>query len=99
MKKLQKIGLMVAMAGCLFMASCAGSYYVTERPAEPVYVRPAAPYVGAVWIDGEWVWNGGRYVYSGGHWAAIRPGHVWVRGAWYQTPHGYAWHRGYWRHV
>jgi hypothetical protein len=97
MKKLQKFGMLLALAGSLFMASCAGSYYVTARPAEPVYVRPAAPYAGAVWIDGDWVWNGGRYVYSGGHWAAARPGRIWVRGAWYQGPRGYGWHRGYWR--
>jgi len=99
MKKLQKIGMLLALSGSLFMASCAGSYYVTERPAEPVYVRPSAPYAGAVWIDGDWVWNGGRYVYSGGHWAAARPGHIWVRGAWYRGPRGYGWHRGYWRHA
>jgi hypothetical protein len=97
MKTLLKIGLFFALAGSLFFQSCYGGYYVTYRPAEPVYVRPAAPYNGAVWIEGEWVWRGGRYVYFNGHWAAARPGHVYVRGYWVQHPHGYVWHHGYWR--
>lgn len=97
MKTISKLWIMLAMAGSLFMTSCAGSYYVTDQPAEPVYVRPASPYAGAIWIDGDWVWRGGRYVYTQGHWARPRPGHVWVRGGWYHGPRGYAWHRGHWR--
>jgi len=88
---------MLALAGALMMSSCAGTYYVTARPAEPVYERPVAPYEGAVWIDGEWVWSGGTYVYARGHWARPRQGRVWVRGEWASGPRGYVWHRGHWR--
>jgi hypothetical protein len=66
-------------------------------PEEPYYVRPASPYANAVWIDGEWVWRGGRYAYIGGHWDRPLNGRVWVRGNWQSSTRGYTWHRGYWR--
>lgn len=97
MKTLSKLGIMALLAGSLFMTSCAGEYYVTAQPTDEVYVRPAAPYYGAVWIDGDWVWSGGRYVHQGGHWARPRSGRVYVAGAWYHGPRGYAWRRGHWR--
>jgi len=97
MKTISKFGIMLAMAGSLFMTSCAGSYYVTDQPVEPVYARPVRPYVNAVWIDGDWAWRGGRYVYVQGYWARPRAGRAWVRGGWYHTPRGYTWHRGHWR--
>ncbi len=97
MKTLLKIGLLLVMAVSLFLSSCAGTYYVSERPAEPVYVRPPAPYNGAFWVEGEWAWNGSRYVYVNGHWDRPRPGHAYVRGYWVQKGHGYVWHHGYWR--
>ncbi len=97
MKTISKLGIMLAMAGSLFMASCAGSYCITDQPAEPVYVRPVQPYANAVWIDGDWVWRGGSYVYQRGYWVRPRAGRAWVRGGWYHSPRGYTWHRGHWR--
>jgi hypothetical protein len=97
MKTLSKVGVLLALAGSLFMSSCAGSYYVSAQPVDEVYVRPAPPYAGAVWIDGDWVWSGGAYVHRPGHWVRTRPGRVWVTGSWYHGPRGYAWHRGHWR--
>jgi hypothetical protein len=97
MKTITKLGLMVALAGSLFLSSCYGSYYVTDQPAEPVYVRPVSPYAGAVWIDGDWAWSGGRYTYNRGYWARPRAGHVYMRGGWARGRRGYAWHRGHWR--
>ena len=97
MKTLVKFGLMLTMVTALFFSSCAGSYYATVQPTEPVYERPAAPYADAVWIDGDWTWNGGSYVYVRGHWDHPRAGHTWVRGNWEHTNRGYRWHRGYWR--
>jgi len=97
MKTISKFGIMLAMAGSLFMTSCAGSYYVTDQPVEPVYERPVRPYANAIWIDGDWAWRGGRYVYVRGYWARPRAGRAWVRGGWYHTPRGYTWHRGHWR--
>jgi hypothetical protein len=96
MKTISKAGFMLVLSVCLFLASCAGSYYVTAQPVEPVYERPAPPYGGAVWIDGEWTWNGGSYVYVRGHWDHPRAGHAWVRGNWERTNRGYRWHRGHW---
>jgi hypothetical protein len=62
MKTSSKFGLPLVLAGSLFLSSCAGSYYVADQPVEPVYERPVAPYDGAIWIDGDWTWSGGRYV-------------------------------------
>jgi len=96
MKTIAKIGILLALTGSL-LTSCTGQYYVTTRPAEPYYVRPASPYANAVWIDGEWIWSGGRYAYVGGHWERPHGGRAWVRGRWVSGPRGYAWRRGYWR--
>lgn len=97
MKKVSKFGMLLVMAVSLFLASCAGSYYVSDQPLEPVYDRPVAPYDGAIWIDGEWAWIGGRYTYTRGHWERPRTGRVWVRGSWEHSGRGYRWHRGGWR--
>jgi hypothetical protein len=97
MKTISKLGIMLTLAGSLFMTSCAGSYYVSDQPVEPVYDRPVAPYEGAVWIGGEWGWSGGRYVYTRGYWAHPRAGRAYVTGGWYHTARGYRWHRGHWR--
>ena len=96
MKTIVKVGILLALTGSL-LTSCAGSYYVTSRPAEPYYVRPVSPYSGAVWIDGEWIWSGNRYTYLSGHWERPRAHRVWVRGNWQSGQRGYTWHRGYWR--
>ncbi|MDB5031158.1 hypothetical protein [Mucilaginibacter sp.] len=97
MKTLAKTGILLALFGSLLASCYGGYYYVRTRPAEPYYIRPASPYNSAVWIDGEWEWNNGRYSYIGGHWERPRNGRVWVRGSWHPGPSGYAWHRGYWR--
>jgi len=96
MKNLTKLGLVVVLGSSLFFSACMGSYYVAEQPAEPVYVQPAAPYQGAVWIEGDWTYNGGRYAHGEGHWERAREGHAYVRGNWEHTNHGYRWHRGHW---
>lgn len=96
MKTTSSILIGLALAGSL-LTSCAGSYYVTERPAEPVYTRPAAPYEGAVWVSGEWGWRNGRYVYTNGYWTRPRHNRVWVSGSWETGARGYYWRRGHWR--
>jgi hypothetical protein len=97
MKTINKILILFALTGSLFMTACYGNYYVTSRPQEPYYIRPSAPYADAVWIDGEWVWNGRGYNYIGGHWVNPRSGRTWVRGNWESGPRGYVWRKGYWR--
>ncbi len=96
MKALTKLFIGLSLVSG-FLSSCAGTYYVAERPVEPVYVRPAAPYRGAYWVPGEYVWNRGRYVYVNGYWTRPRTGRAYVRGHWEGGPRGYVWHRGYWR--
>jgi hypothetical protein len=96
MKTLLRFGVLFTLTVTLFLSSCAGSYYVTDQPAEPVYEQGVAPYGGAVWIGGEWGWSGGRYVYTRGHWDHGRAGHAYVRGNWEHTTRGYRWHRGHW---
>jgi hypothetical protein len=63
--------------------------------AETVVVeRPGPDYV---WIDGEWVWNGG-WIWVGGHWGYPPYSHaVWVGGGWYHGPHGWYHAAGHWR--
>jgi len=97
MKTLSKLGMIAALGGSLFLSSCAGEYYVSDQPVDVVYERPAPPYAGAVWIEGDWVYSGGRYVHSRGHWARARSGRRYVAGTWAHGPRGYAWHRGHWQ--
>ncbi|TSJ39273.1 hypothetical protein FO440_16075 [Mucilaginibacter corticis] len=97
MKSIAKLGILLALTGSL-LTSCTGQYYyVATRPVEPYYVRPVSPYANAVWVDGEWIWQGGRYAYVGGHWERPHGRRAWVRGRWVSGQRGYAWHRGYWR--
>ncbi|MES2268495.1 MAG: hypothetical protein V4520_17150 [Bacteroidota bacterium] len=97
MKTLSKIGMIGAIAGSLFLSSCATEAYVAEQPVEPVYVRPVAPYANAYWVPGEWVYSGRRYVYRNGYYVRPRANRVYVQGSWIRRPHGYAWRRGHWR--
>ncbi|WP_295649212.1 hypothetical protein [uncultured Mucilaginibacter sp.] len=97
MKTIAKFGLLILLAGSLF-TSCTvqGGFVVRERPVEPVYERPVAPYGDAIWIGGEWEWRGGNYVYIRGHYEHRREGHEWIPGHWNNTPRGYSWERGHW---
>jgi hypothetical protein len=97
MKTLSKLGLLASLGATLFLSSCAGEYYVSDQPADVVYDPGPPPYAGAVWIDGDWVYNSGRYVHSRGHWARARAGRVYQRGGWAHTSRGYTWHKGHWR--
>lgn len=97
MKTLAKLGLIAAFSSSLFLTSCAGEYYVSDQPADVVYDRGAAPYEGAVWIEGDWVYSGGHYVHNRGHWAHARANRTYVKGNWEHNERGYVWHRGHWQ--
>ena len=97
MRTLSKLGLLTVLSSSLFLSSCFGEYYVADQPAEIVYERPVVPYTGAVWIEGDWIWSGGRYAHSRGHWTRPRAGHNYVRGNWAHNSRGYSWHRGHWQ--
>jgi len=97
MKTLIKIGLIAAMGSSLFLTSCAGEYYVSDQPADVYYDPGPAPYSGAVWIEGDWVYSGGHYVHNRGHWARARANRNWAKGNWEHNNQGYRWHRGHWQ--
>ena len=80
---------------CIIGAGCTAGY-VTTRPADVTYVRPASPGPDYVWIDGEWYGNHGHYNYKQGYWAHNRPGHNWNRGRWENRSGGYVWIKGGW---
>jgi outer membrane lipoprotein SlyB len=66
-------------------------------PPPPVETVLVAPGPGYMWVDGEWVWNGG-WIWSAGHWGyPPRPGVIWIGGSWSHGNDG--WHRepGHWR--
>jgi len=63
-------------------------------PVDTVVVAPGPDYV---WIDGEWLWNGG-WVWVGGHWGyPPYPHAVWIRGYWNHGPYGWRRMPGHWR--
>ena len=96
MKTIGKISAVLVLA--IAFASCASSGYVTvsSRPDPPVYVRPAMPHAGYVWIDGDYYYRGGRYVYRPGYWSAPRRGYYYNPGRWQQRGNGYYWKKGHW---
>jgi len=86
----------VMAAFVISFTGCAGDLWVTERPVEPVYVRPVAPGPDYVWVDGEWYISGGRYTYRNGYWAHPR-GRSWQAGSWQNRGNSWHWQRGHWR--
>jgi hypothetical protein len=84
------VGLLAVVAagllsGCVIRARTrpVGVYYTTgsevyvtqAMPPPRVEVVPtAAPYGGAVWVNGHWAWSGHGWVWTGGNWQ--RPAHV-----------------------
>jgi len=88
---------MVICIATTFAACGSAEYYVTERPAPPAYVRPAAPGPTHVWVEGEWVWNNGRYDWKPGYWEASRAGVRYHGGHWVRVRGGWSWRHGYWR--
>ncbi|MEP7278920.1 MAG: hypothetical protein ABI813_09780 [Bacteroidota bacterium] len=87
----------VLLAGASLFSSCGPSHMVVSRPGDIIYTRPASPGEGYIWMDGDWIWTGGRYSWREGRWARPRLGRVWYRGNWQHTAHGYRWNRGHWR--
>jgi hypothetical protein len=66
-------------------------------PALPVYVPPAMPAPGYLWVPGYWAWNPGGYYWVPGTWAlAPAPGLLWTPGYWGWSGGAYLWHVGYW---
>jgi hypothetical protein len=66
-------------------------------PPLPVYVQPACPAVGYIWVPGYWAWNDGAYYWVPGTWV-LPPevGLLWTPGWWGWNDGAYMWHAGYW---
>ena len=97
MKAINKIGILLALAGGLLLSACESSRYVAAQPAAVVYTRPAAPYTGAIWVEGNWIRRHGKWIQQPGYWIKPRPGRTWVQGRWYKYPKGNRWQKGYWK--
>lgn len=99
---MKTIGKFLTVAGLLLTTTIASNaqvrVFVRTRPVEPVIVRPVAtPYRDAVWIPGEWRWEGRRYVYVNPHYEHGRRGRAWVPGHWNNVRGGSVWVGGHWR--
>lgn len=91
----------VALLSSLTLGACvvvpAGYYtegydvvYADVPPPAPYYeVRPALPFVGAVWLSGYWGWHGGHHQWVSGRWDRPRTGYVWSPHQW--RPQGNRW--------
>ena len=97
------IGVTVlAATGCArrVYARPGGTVYVQSAPPPPpqarVSVRPAAPYGGAVWVEGHYQWNGNQYVWVSGHYVQQRQGYVFVQPRWQQQNGRYVYVNGGW---
>jgi WXXGXW repeat (2 copies) len=70
----------------------------TPPPELPVYVQPACPTDGYLWVPGYWAYdNNDGYYWVPGVWvAAPQPGYLWTPAYWgYEGGH-YGFHAGYW---
>lgn len=67
-------------------------------PALPVYVQPACPAPGYLWIPGFWAWDPDfGYYWVPGTWVpAPEPGLLWTPGYWAWDNGMYIWNEGYW---
>jgi len=67
-------------------------------PALPVYVQPAVPDPGYIWVPGYWAWDPAfGYYWVPGTWVAPpMPGLLWTPGWWGWSEGAYLWHAGYW---
>ncbi len=95
--RLMKTMAVIFVSLIAFSTTLNAQVYIKVCPKPPVYVRPAAPHAGHVWVDGDWVSNGRTYVWREGYWAAPKNGHRWIPGHWKNGHRGYKWVPGHWR--
>jgi len=102
MKKINKLILSLFLV--LFVASAAKAQLSISLsvgiapPALPVYVQPACPTDGYLWVPGYWSYaNDGGYFWVPGYWAAPpNPGLLWTPAYWGFAGGFYGFHTGYW---
>lgn len=93
----------IALGALILLMVCSLTYaqtvYVSVPPPAPkAEVRSAAPAADAIWINGHWKWDAGRYVWIAGYWEKSPKG-SWIPGYWEQRDGGYVWVNGYWKYT
>lgn len=90
--------LSIGMILTAHVAEAQVHFFVSVHPEIPVYVHPPQPSPRHVWVESEFVWQGGAYVHRPGYWA-VPPHHyhAWVPGYWAREPRGNYWIQGHWR--
>jgi len=80
------------------LISCEGSGVIVDtQPATPYYERPVSPGSDYIWIEGDWVVEGGHYTWHNGYWSRPHGGRSWEGGSWESKNNGWRWRRGHWR--
>lgn len=83
------------------LAPSAAPSVITVRDAPPpprVERRKVRPGPDYVWVNGYWLYRGGRHVWVAGHWTTPPRGHhVWIEPRWERRPGGYVFIEGRWR--
>ena len=84
---------------CLFLLlSCEGTrFMIGTTPEPPITLRPLAPGIGYIWIEGEWFWNGATYQWRNGYWSHPVNHYRWVPGSWRSRHSEYYWNPGRWK--
>ena len=99
MRKFIRGILAAALLAVLPIAANAGVFVSVNfaPPVLPVYVQPAMPGPGYMWMPGYWAFGGGGYYWVPGTWAmAPAAGLLWTPGYWGWSGGAYLWHGGYW---
>jgi hypothetical protein len=100
------VALLIGAVGMIIGVGCTGEirtrgYVAYEAPAPPPpprqYVVGVAPYQGAVWVDGQWQWNGYDWQWVDGYWQEPRVGHVWIQPRWERRGGSWVYARGAWQ--
>jgi hypothetical protein len=102
MKKIVKVFALLLIASLALSkanAQISLSISVGIAPPElPVYVQPACPVDGYMWVPGYWAYaDDGGYYWVPGVWvAAPQPGYLWTPAYWGFEGGHYGFHGGYW---
>jgi WXXGXW repeat (2 copies) len=101
MKKLKSaLILLLAVAFMAIKADAQVSVSFTigvAPPVIPVYVQPACPTDGYLWVPGYWGYGDDGYYWVPGYWASPpEAGYLWTPGYYGYSGGFYGWHGGYW---
>lgn len=100
MKFLKKQALLILMLTAFLPLLTVGQKNAEGKPKLPAIfpVKPDAPSLKYIWIDGYWDWNKKEqsYEWRNGMWLKQKKGRKYVKGHWAQTKEGYIWIEGHW---